>query len=512
MDTPDDSGPSDSTISYFEPRQKTPKTKLLLSVLVSVFVTTALVLVISWLIWEDPAKNSPFRGKNLIFIIADGFSPASMTFAREMRTFNSSDPMPLLPLDHYLRGTARTYASDVIITDSAAGATAYSCALKTYNGAIGVRPDGSACATFLEAAHSLDYTTGIVTNTRVTHATPGAFSSHVSSRNQEYDIAEAQAKNSSFDLLFGGGRYLFDERTDGQNLIQYMTDQGFHYVDNGDDLDSITELPALGLFARSHLSYEIDRLNDPTDTTPSLSVMVTKALNLLSQSGKPFVLVIEAGRIDHAGHDNDAATHYHEINEYMNTIEVIEDFVSDRDDTAVVTTSDHATGGISTGANKRVGENPPVYPEYTWYPEVLLRQNVSIEVLAAAIVQGADLRGTYLQATGLDLDDYPLQYAFLNASTPSSALEYTSALSDAINAAALIGWTTMSHTGIDVNVYQFGARMEEIIGVMENTFVAEAVISAYGLQGAMDKINLEYAGWVPPLPEGGLKGFTHDHN
>ena len=113
----------------------------------------------------------------MIFIIADGLSPASMTFAREMRTFNSSNPTPLLPLDAYLRGIARTYSSNFVVTDSAAGATAYSCALKAYNGAIGVRPDGSACATFMEAAKSLDYTTGIVTNTRVTHATPGFFSS-----------------------------------------------------------------------------------------------------------------------------------------------------------------------------------------------------------------------------------------------------------------------------------------------------------------------------------------------
>ena len=125
-----------------------------------------------------------------------GFGPASETMARDYAQFvHNSGPGFMLPLDtilgtryfliNSLVGSSRTMSSSSFITDSAAGATAFSCALKTYNGAIGVDPRGAPCGTVLEAAKEAGYLTGLVATSRITHATPASFAAHVSTRDME---------------------------------------------------------------------------------------------------------------------------------------------------------------------------------------------------------------------------------------------------------------------------------------------------------------------------------------
>jgi len=413
-----------------------------------------------------------------------------------MGTFDWTKPKPLLPLDKYIVGHARTYSSELIITDSAAGATAYACGSKTYNQAIGVHPDGSACASFVEAAKMSGLRVGVVTNTRVTHATPASFISHCGDRNLEYNIANQEARNVTYDLLFGGGKQYFDSRRpDGQDLIAHMQSKGFNFYQTNAEMQS-ARLPALGLFADSHLDYEIDRKLNASSTQPSHSAMVKKALELLSATTENFVLIIESGKIDLSSHNNDAAAHYWEVHEYQNTIKVIEDFLVGRRDTAVIATSDHSTGGISTGANLRNMS----YPPYTWHPSVILRVNASVENMANQIIAGADLETVYRTATGLDLaNDYPSQYSLLLETPPSTGNPYTNYLSDAVNAKALIGWTSMGHTGVDVNVYQFGNRIHQITGVLDNTFIGQIVVKEFDLEKQMQDLAEKYSGWYPDL-------------
>ena len=117
-----------------------------------------------------------------------------------------------------------------LITDSAAGATAYACGIKTYNGAIAVDDNIKAQGTSMEAAKQLGYTTAIVTTSRITHATPASFSSHMPDRDLEEDIAEQQATQQEVDLLFGGGLQKYTERKDGQNLFTVMQGRGYETI------------------------------------------------------------------------------------------------------------------------------------------------------------------------------------------------------------------------------------------------------------------------------------------
>jgi alkaline phosphatase len=149
---------------------------------------------------------------------------------------------------------------------------------------------------------------GVVTNTRVTHATPASFISHCGDRNLEYNIANQEARNVTYDLLFGGGKQYFDSRRpDGQDLIAHMQSKGFNFYQTNAEMQS-ARLPALGLFADSHLDYEIDRKLNASSTQPSHSAMVKKALELLSATTENFVLIIESGKIDLSSHNNDVRT------------------------------------------------------------------------------------------------------------------------------------------------------------------------------------------------------------
>ena len=158
----------------------------LISVLVAFIVFTS--FFIGMMITPSNRKAAR-QTRNVIMMISDGFGPASQTMARNYnQAFYNVSYGTQLPLDTILVGSSRTRSSSSLITDSAAGATAFSCGLKSYNGAIGVDQHGKACGTVLEAAKRQGMLTGLVVTSRITHATPAAFSAHVLGRNDEVNI------------------------------------------------------------------------------------------------------------------------------------------------------------------------------------------------------------------------------------------------------------------------------------------------------------------------------------
>lgn len=296
---------------------------------------------------------------NIVLMISDGFGPASETFARSylQHLVSSNDPIvqpggrwagliptakdtPLdhrltLPLDSLLIGSSRTRSSDSLVTDSAAGATAFSCAIKSYNGAIGVDPSEkrSPCGTVLEAARHQGYKTGLAVTSRITHATPAAFYAHVPDRDMESTIAEQLVSThplgQQVDLAFGGGLCFFlpntttgSCRTDAKDLIAASKDRKnakpkYSVVTDRTAFDKLpadaSSLGTIGLFGADHLEYEVDRLrmgNTEQEQQPSLAMMADKAITILrnavkKQNAHGFFLMIEGSRIDMAQHSND---------------------------------------------------------------------------------------------------------------------------------------------------------------------------------------------------------------
>ena len=323
---------------------------------------------------NDLDSYKPNGKRNLIFMVSDGMGPASLSLTRSYRQFAEALPIDdVLTLDNHLIGSSRTRSSSSLVTDSAAGATAFSCGKKSYNGAISVLPNGDPCGTVLEAAKRAGYTTGLVVTTQITDATPATFASHVKIREEEDAIARQLVGDTHplghvVDLLFGGGRCHFlpndtdgSCREDGVDVVKIAQDRGYSYVSTRKEFDSLehgnsVKLPMLGLFADADIPFEIDR-RAVNETFPSLDEMARTALTALDiatkGSDKGFFLLIEGSRIDHAGHENDPAAQVHEVLAYDKAFNSVLQFL-DRSSVegVAVSTSDHETGGLSVARRK----------------------------------------------------------------------------------------------------------------------------------------------------------------
>ncbi|MEX1055735.1 MAG: alkaline phosphatase, partial [Rhodothermales bacterium] len=200
--------------------------------------------------------------KNVILFIADGAGPAQITMGRDY--VKAMQGVIELSLDAHQTGSVRTSSSDSRVTDSAAGATAYSVGVKTYNGAIAVDRMKRPVTTVLEVAEGRGMATGMVATSRITHATPASFSSHVPDRGMESEIA-AQQIVQGIEVIVGGGADYFlpagegGLREDGRNLLDEASDLDYDVVRDLTSFRSAGDVPVLALFSGSHMAYEVDR-------------------------------------------------------------------------------------------------------------------------------------------------------------------------------------------------------------------------------------------------------------
>ncbi|KAI5235167.1 alkaline phosphatase [Aureobasidium subglaciale] len=502
-------------------------------------VATAAVIVLAVVYQHQTSEATPEthrerpNGKrNLVFMVSDGMGPASLALTRGFRQHvNELSWDDTLTLDKHFIGNSRTRSSNSLVTDSAAGATAFSCGHKSYNGAISVMPDHTPCGSVMEAAKRAGYTTGLVVTTRITDATPACFAAHVRTRAMEDQIADQLIGNGplgrNVDLILGGGRCHFLPNTtvggcraDGKDLIEKADEHGWNYIASREDFDGLdlgssVKFPLLGLFAPTDIPFEIDRRH-VNDQYPSLEEMAKTALRALSDATKDsdqgFFLMIEGSRIDHAGHNNDPAAQVHEVLAYDRAMQAVIDFLED-DDTEglMVATSDHETGGLATARRKvfshsvyiafadRALELNVNYPEYLWYPGVLANATHSAEHTARLYFShlsspkhsGVDLRKylTTLIDDNLGIKDvtreeidHLIEHAVLSPWT----------IADIISKRSQTGWSTHGHTAVDVNIYSSDRHAsKKLHGNHENTEVGEFLRWYLDVEGEVEEVTKE---------------------
>jgi len=418
-----------------------------------------------------PAEDGP---NNVILMIPDGFGPASVTMARDYLRWR--DGQTELPYDSLQVGSIRTYSADGRITDSAAGGTALASGTKTYNGAIGVDTTKGSVGTLLEGAERQGMATGLVVTSRLTHATPAAFSAHVPDRSQENTIAEQQL-DQDIEVLLGGGKRHFvpasvpgSERSDDRNLLKEAERRGYSIVETADRLAEVDEGPLLGLFSRDHMAYEIDR----PPTQPSLAQMTETAVDVLSDHEEGYFLMVEGSRIDHAGHTNDAAAHLHDILAFNDAVRTALDAARDSN-TLVVIVSDHETGGLTLGRNRN-GEGI-----YAWRPGELSDVETSSAALADSVRSiresdaapakvRDDIEQTLARQTGVsDVSRQRLR----RLREVEGTYAVGEAVSPVVNRKALVGWTSHAHTAVDVSLYAYGPGANRLVGNHDNTAIAD---------------------------------------
>ena len=250
---------------------------------------------------------------------------------------------------------ATTFSSDSTTTDSAAAATAIATGEKVDNGFISTESRGTSAEleTILEYFKAKDKRVGLVTTAYMTHATPAAFGAHETSRNNISEIAFDYLNQTLPNILFGGG---------GNGMtIESALAAGYTVVTDSEGLfalDTDNEVFVSGQFGNTHLPYEYDGLGP----LPHLSDMATVALDVLDNDPDGFFLMIEGGRIDHACHVNDLSRCIFEILEFSVTVETVFNWIQGRDDTLLIVTADHETGGLTDIADN----GPGIIPEATW--------------------------------------------------------------------------------------------------------------------------------------------------
>ena len=289
--------------------------------------------------------------KNVIFLIGDGTGLAQITSGQIALV----GPDGLLHIQTMpVTGIVKTHSSDNLITDSAAGATAYSCGVKTYNGAIGVNPDQVPCVTILELAEEKGLSTGLISTSSITHATPASFASHVKERSMEDEIAY-DFLDSGVEVFLGGGKEYFssETRSDSLDLLSEFEGNGYEILENREELANRKTNRLLGLFADDGM--------ERTENEPSSSEMMQTALDILSKDEDGFFLMAEGSQIDWAGHANEVDYLINEVRDFDAAVKVALDFAQKDGETLVVLTADHETGGMTLQREVAEGDSLEIY-------------------------------------------------------------------------------------------------------------------------------------------------------
>lgn len=255
-------------------------------------------------------------------------------------------------------GLSKTHSSEQLITDSAAGATAFSIGEKTYNGAIGVDKNKTPKETILETLQRKGFSTGLIATCNITHATPASFYAHQPSRKMYYEIA-ADMVNTTPDVFVGGGKIHFTNRTnqkdgavDNRNIMQELNSKGVTFVNSLQELTQ-TDGKVGYFYSDDHPKKYMEGRGDilPNSIQPVIN-------HLQKESDQGFFLVVEGSQIDWGGHANDSEYIITEMIDFDNAVGKVLDFAKRDGNTLVVITADHETGGY---ALRGIGEKSKDY-------------------------------------------------------------------------------------------------------------------------------------------------------
>lgn len=415
---------------------------------------------------------------------------------------------PLLFTQFPYSTIATTFSATNGVTDSAAAGTALATSCKTKNGALGVKKDLSTKVNSVATwAKTNGYRVGISTSVSIDHATPAAFYAHQGSRSSYYniglDLIEANFDfYSAADFLDPTNENAKDGKT--YDSLYDLTKKAGYTLARGykDYQKKAKKADRMILFQseeasskdRSGIPYAIDRKKGDM----SLAEITRAGINFLSKDlSKGFFFMVEGGKIDWACHSNDGATVFHEVMDFDEAIKVAYEFYSQHpDETLIVVTADHETGGITIGTGS-----------YKLNLQALKAQKIS-EGGFTKVING--LRSKYKNQVSWEVIQQALkdnfgfwdtiklsekQEARLKAvyeksfSSQPVALEKTLYQQDEplaaeakriLNSIATVGWTSGGHSAGYVPVFAIGANAQIFQGRMDNTEIPEKIAQAAG--------------------------------
>ncbi|MGD9825949.1 alkaline phosphatase [Desulfobacter sp.] len=467
------------------------------------------ILAVSLVLLFMTASALAGQPKYVFYFIGDGLGAAQRQFSEFFLQDQLKNPNSRLVMDTFeVAGINTTYCADTLITDSAAAATALASGIKTNKGVIGKDVNGNNVKTLTEVARDHGMKTGLITTTRLTHATPAAFAAHNVSRDNENEIAD-DFLNSGVDFFAGGGIRHFipasmkienpdalgkpikSKRKDEKDLVKgfeakgYATFIGMKGAKAFRSADFSKQGKVFAAFTYTHMPYEVERMNQYKDV-PSIAEMTKAGIDVLDQGDKGFFLMVEGGRIDHAAHANDPSGVIWDTIAFDDAIKTAyEFFQTHKDQTLIVVVGDHETGGMGLGMdsmgyklnmaalddvhvsvedtlNDGEGQYKGDKTAYLNY----LSKNFGLSNLSDA--EAASLNKAMVSADAGDT----LGYYKLNPAALTAA--------HILSTRANINWTTTIHTATMIPMSATGAYAGRFGGYKDNTQIAKTMAQTLG--------------------------------
>ncbi len=472
--------------------------------------------------------------KYVFFFLGDGMSAsqiqATEAYLAKVNGGSETDPNVLAMNRLTMHGGAylgmqTTYDDGSLCTDSASAGTAFACGTKTKNGVIGMN---TGCTTsYYSVAHAAQHfgkKVGIVTSVSLDHATPASYWASVPSRNHMNNIAY-QFTRTGFNFLGGGGfASPTGPKTTGDtsyNIWNELASQGYTVLSNRTDIMALSATPMDKVVCinpwlqdSAAMPYAIDT---PTGNV-TLAEMTQVAIDCLKGHPGGFFIVVEGGKIDWACHANDAVAAIKDMLAFDSAVAVAADFWAQYpDDTLVIVTGDHETGGMAIGnarlgygANYAVLTNQICSFQYfgaNQWPAYKANNPTNGQTMATMNIEDeADGEAKALFETCFGLvwtnlnafDKERLENAYdksLKLGSPNTALEdsilyggydpMVVTLTHIVNEQAGIGWTSYAHTGQPVPVIAHGPGAWRFGGFYDNTDIAKKIAAILGYTGTL---------------------------
>lgn len=437
-----------------------------------------------------PSAGSGKYAKNIIFMVSDGMSTGTLNMAsllRQRKEGKQSHWLKLYEDRNIARALMDTASASSMITDSAAGSSAWGGGVRVRNGSLNVGEDGTFYKPILQKFKAAGKSAGCVTTVPITHATPAGFCINNNKRGDQEEIA-LQYLPLKFDVMMGGGLQYFSaaKRKDKLDIFGIYKNEGYEVVQSKSEMEKAgVGKPLLGVFYEDGLPYSLDHLQDKRlqAEIPTLAEMTQTAINKLKSNKKGFVLQVEAGKVDWAAHANDIGALLYDQLAFDDAIKVAIDFAAADKETLVIITTDHgnANPGLIYGDN--ADKQFDIIQQFKYTNEWILNginkdysESQVIERIEAA--QGIVLRKedaaellSYYTTIKPKAEDglynpYKLPFRYL----AQLQLKYTS-----------VGWISMQHSGDYVELAIYGPGSELLKPFVKNTDLHYLMLDACGV-------------------------------
>ncbi len=423
------------------------------------------------------SNNSP---KYIFYFIGDGMGVSQRQVAQYYKQHRENDSNAKLLMNNLpVVGLVTTHSASSLVTDSAAAGTALAAGHKTNNSFISVATDGKTkYKTILEAAEDKGFSTGLITNTTVTDATPASFAAHVNDRELHKDIA-AQYIEQDIEFIAGGGLDKFNQND--RNLIPEFKEKGYTIIETKDELmntDMTQEDKVLALFELGNLPLEIDRIHDEDIDSPELKEMTRAGIEVLSKDEDGFFMMVEGGLIDKACHQNDLPSMIYEVLAFDEAIQVAYDFyLKHPNETLIIVVSDHETGGLGLGTDYSINVAPiddatESVAKNLFYKFMGDRQDVEGLIAEVEGMYGIELseeeRVEFMNELSVFIEKGEGDYTYMYEN-------FGSVISKLITDKTNIAWTSISHTAAPVPITAVGQKSNLFSGYKDNTEIAKLI-------------------------------------